>query len=327
MATPTEPPVPPGVDAGRFARAIAAIDQKLSDQLNAIMHDPKFLKLEGSWRGLNYLIMNSETGTSLKIRVLNVSKRDLTRDLQRAVEFDQSQLFKKIYENEFGTPGGEPYGALIGDYEWTQHPDDVDTLRLVSNVAAGAFAPFISAAGPGMFGFGAGVAAERESGQLELKRASPMPNGAYVAGKLAAGMALSALALLPIYAVALAVGVSMPAWRWAAVLALGSASAAPFGLIGLNLGLRLSAQGAVAAANLLFMAFGMLGGLWIPLSQLPPWMTRLAWMLPSFHLGQLSLGLAGVLPPTDVAAHLGILLGVCIIAVVGAWSAWRREEA
>jgi len=184
-----------------------------------------------------------------------------------------------------------------------------------------------AALGPGMFGFGAGVAAERESGQLELKRASPMPNGAYVAGKLAAGMALSALALLPIYAVALAVGVSMPAWRWAAVLALGSASAAPFGLIGLNLGLRLSAQGAVAAANLLFMAFGMLGGLWIPLSQLPPWMTRLAWMLPSFHLGQLSLGLAGVLPPTDVAAHLGILSGVCIIAVVGAWSAWRREEA
>ncbi len=89
------------------------------------------------WRGLHYLVMNSETGTSLKLRVLNLPKRDLSRDLQRAVEFDQSQLFKKIYENEFGTPGGEPYGALIGDYEWTQHPDDVETLRLVSNVAAG----------------------------------------------------------------------------------------------------------------------------------------------------------------------------------------------
>ena len=136
-----------------FERAIAAIDRKLSDQLNEIMHSPKFTKLEGTWRGLNYLVMNSETGTGLKIRVLNASKRDLTRDLQRAVEFDQSQLFKKIYENEFGTPGGEPYGALIGDYEWTQHPDDVETLRLISNVAAGAFAPFISAAGPGMFGF------------------------------------------------------------------------------------------------------------------------------------------------------------------------------
>ena len=109
-----------------FDRAIAAIDHKLSVQLNAIMHDPKFLKLEGSWRGLHYLVQNSETGTSLKLRVLNLTKRELGRDLSRAVEFDQSQLFKKIYENEFGTPGGEPYGALIGDYEWTNHPDDID---------------------------------------------------------------------------------------------------------------------------------------------------------------------------------------------------------
>jgi type VI secretion system protein ImpC len=136
-----------------FDRAIAAIDAKLSAQLNSIIHDPRFLQLEGSWRGLHHLVMNSETSTTLKIRVLNASKRDLTRDLTRAVEFDQSQLFRKIYENEFGTPGGEPYGALIGDYEWTNHPDDVETLRLVSNVAAGAFAPFISAAGAGMFGF------------------------------------------------------------------------------------------------------------------------------------------------------------------------------
>ncbi|MGO4728579.1 MULTISPECIES: type VI secretion system contractile sheath large subunit [unclassified Inquilinus] len=134
-------------------RAIAIIDRKLSDQLNEIVHDPKFLKLEGSWRGLHYLVMNSETGTSLKIRLMNISKRELNRDLTRAVEFDQSQLFRKIYENEFGTPGGEPYGALIGDYEWTNHPDDIETLRLVSNVSAAAFAPFISAAGAGMMGF------------------------------------------------------------------------------------------------------------------------------------------------------------------------------
>ena len=139
--------------ARTFDRAIAAIDAKLSDQLNAIMHHPKFCALEGTWRGLHYLVMNTETSTSLKLRVLNLSKRELGRDLQRAVEFDQSQLFKKIYENEFGTPGGEPYGALIGDYEWTPHPDDVETLRLVSNVAAAAFSPFISAAGASMFGF------------------------------------------------------------------------------------------------------------------------------------------------------------------------------
>lgn len=136
-----------------FDRAIAALDAKISTQLNAVMHDERFLKLEGSWRGLHYLVQNSETGTSLKIRMLQASKRDLSRDLQRAVEFDQSQTFKKIYENEFGTPGGEPYGAIVGDYEWTNHPDDVETLRLMSNVAAAGFCPFISAAGAGMFGF------------------------------------------------------------------------------------------------------------------------------------------------------------------------------
>ncbi len=136
-----------------FDRAIAEIDRKVSEQLNQILHHERFLKLEGSWRGLNYLVMNSETGTSLKIRMLQLSKKEMAKDLQKAVEFDQSTLFKKIYENEFGTPGGEPYGTLVGDYEWTKHPDDVETLRLMSSVAAGAFAPFISGVGAGMFGF------------------------------------------------------------------------------------------------------------------------------------------------------------------------------
>jgi type VI secretion system protein ImpC len=133
--------------------AIAAIDRKLSEQLNEIIHHPRFLQLEGSWRGLNYLVMNSETGTSLKLRVLNAPKKELIKDLGRAVEFDQSTLWKQIYENEFGTPGGEPYGALIGDYEWSSHPDDIETLRLLSNIAAGAFAPFISGTDAQMFGF------------------------------------------------------------------------------------------------------------------------------------------------------------------------------
>jgi type VI secretion system protein ImpC len=136
-----------------FEQAIAAIDKKVSAQLNEVMHHPRFTALEGTWRGLNHLVMNSETGTSLKIRVLNASKRDLNRDLSRAVEFDQSQLFKRIYENEFGTPGGEPFGALIGDYEWSAHPEDVETLRLISNVAAAAFAPFVSGTSSKMFGF------------------------------------------------------------------------------------------------------------------------------------------------------------------------------
>ncbi|MBS1003278.1 type VI secretion system contractile sheath large subunit [Acetobacter thailandicus] len=134
-------------------RAIKQIDQKLSEQLNEIIHDERFLKLEGSWRGLHYLVNNSETSSNLKIRLLNVSKRELNRDLTRATEFDQSSLFRKIYESEFGTPGGEPYGALIGDYEWNNHPDDVETLRQISNVSAAAFAPFISGVSPAMFGF------------------------------------------------------------------------------------------------------------------------------------------------------------------------------
>jgi type VI secretion system protein ImpC len=135
-----------------FERAIAAIDRKVSEQLNQVVHHPRFLQLEGSWRGLHYLVQNSETGTALKLRMLQISKREMSRDLQRATEFDQSQLFKKIYENEFGTPGGEPYGALIGDYEWTNHPDDVETLRLMSNIAASGFSPFISGVGSQMFG-------------------------------------------------------------------------------------------------------------------------------------------------------------------------------
>ena len=112
------------------------------------MHHPDFQKLEGTWRGLNYLVMNSETSAMLKIKVLNVSKRELFKDVDKAVEFDQSQIFKKLYENEFGTPGGEPYGALIGDYEFTNHPEDIDLLGKMSNVAAAAFCPFISAAAP-----------------------------------------------------------------------------------------------------------------------------------------------------------------------------------
>jgi type VI secretion system protein ImpC len=125
----------------------------LSEQLNEIIHHERFVQLEGSWRGLHYLVMNSETSTNLKLRVINLPKRELYRDLTRAVEFDQSQLFKQIYENEFGTPGGEPYGAMIGDYEWTNHPDDIETLRLMSNIAAAAFAPFISGTSAKMFGF------------------------------------------------------------------------------------------------------------------------------------------------------------------------------
>jgi len=131
---------------------MAAIDAALSKQLAAIMHNPDFQKLEGSWRGLRYLVMNSETSANLKLKVLNVSKRDLFKDLDKAVEFDQSQTFKKLYENEFGSPGGEPYAALIGDYEMSNHPEDVELLSKMSNVAAAAFCPFLTAASHKLLG-------------------------------------------------------------------------------------------------------------------------------------------------------------------------------
>ena len=133
--------------------AVQAIDEAISKQLAAVMHSQKFQKLEGSWRGLNHLVMNSETSTTLKIRMMNMSKRELFKDLDKAVEFDQSQTFKKIYEEEFGIAGGEPYAALIGDFEFSNHPEDIELLSKMSNVAAAGFAPFISAAGPQMFGF------------------------------------------------------------------------------------------------------------------------------------------------------------------------------
>lgn len=133
--------------------AIAAIDKALSKQLAAVMHNEKFQTLEGSWRGLNHLVMNSETGAQLKIRMLNISKKELSKDLEKAAEFDQSQIFKKIYESEFGTAGGQPYAALIGDFEFSSHPDDISLLSKMSNVAAAGFCPFLSAAAPEMFGF------------------------------------------------------------------------------------------------------------------------------------------------------------------------------
>ncbi len=130
---------------------IAEIDDLISQQLNAVMHAPEFQQLEGSWRGLHYLVFNTETGTKLKIRVLNVSKADLLKDLEKASEFDQSALFKMVYEEEYGTFGGTPYSVLVGDYEFTRHPQDMALLEKISQVAAGAHAPFLSAASPRLF--------------------------------------------------------------------------------------------------------------------------------------------------------------------------------
>jgi len=138
-----------GRDADQMISArVAQIDHLVSIQLNEIMHHAQFQNLEGTWRGLRYLLDQSETSSQLKIRILNASKKDLLRDLQRAPEFDQSALFKKVYEDEFGIFGGSPFATIVGDYEFSKHPEDMELLEKVSQVAAGAHAPFISAASP-----------------------------------------------------------------------------------------------------------------------------------------------------------------------------------
>jgi type VI secretion system protein ImpC len=115
------------------------------------MHSPEFQKAEASWRGLHYLVMNTETGTMLKLRLMNVTREELLSDMEKATEFDQSALFKKVYEEEYGTFGGNPFTVLVGDYEFGRHPQDIALLEKISNVAAAAHAPFIAAASPKLF--------------------------------------------------------------------------------------------------------------------------------------------------------------------------------
>jgi type VI secretion system protein ImpC len=129
---------------------IAAIDAKLTEQINLIIHTEDFQQLEAAWRGLHYLVSNTETDEMLKIRVFNISKKDLGRTLKkfRGTAWDQSPVFKKIYEEEYGQFGGAPYGVLVGDYYFDHSPQDTQLLGDIAQVAAGAHAPFITAAAP-----------------------------------------------------------------------------------------------------------------------------------------------------------------------------------
>jgi len=132
---------------------IADLDRLISDQLNEVMHAEPFQKLEASWRGLHYLVQQTETSSTLKIKLMNVSKSDLLKDFKKATEFDQSALFKKIYEEEYGTFGGNPFGALLGDYEFGRHPQDIELLEKMSGIAATSHAPFLAAASSSLFNF------------------------------------------------------------------------------------------------------------------------------------------------------------------------------
>ncbi|MFL5581391.1 MAG: type VI secretion system contractile sheath large subunit, partial [Gemmatimonadaceae bacterium] len=130
---------------------IAQIDRLISGQLDEVLHHADFQQLESSWRGLKYLLDRSETGENLKIKILNVNKKDLLKDLQKAPEFDQSALFKKVYEEEFGVFGGAPFGALVGDYQFGKGAQDIELLEKIAQVAAAAHAPFLTGTNPDMF--------------------------------------------------------------------------------------------------------------------------------------------------------------------------------
>jgi len=141
-----------------LSRDIASLDALISGQVNAILHHPRFQKLEASWRGLRYLVEEAGDEEDIKIRMLSATWKELARDAERAVEFDQSQLFRKIYSDEFGMPGGEPFGVLIGDYQ-VRHTqsrdhaiDDLEVLNSISQVAAAAFAPFVAGIDPALLG-------------------------------------------------------------------------------------------------------------------------------------------------------------------------------
>jgi type VI secretion system protein ImpC len=134
---------------------IARLDEKLSDQMNAIMHNPVFQQLESNWRGLHHLVFNSETDAQLKIKVMNVAKPELSRMFKSypGARWDQSPLFKKLYEHEFGQLGGQPYGSLIGDFYFDHSPMDVQLLRDISKIAGACHAPFFTGTAPALMGF------------------------------------------------------------------------------------------------------------------------------------------------------------------------------
>lgn len=144
----------PGDVIGTIESMISSLDRKLTEQVNQIIHHPEFQALESAWRGLNYLVMNSETASDLKIKVMNVSKDELRRMFSsyRGAAWDQSPLFKRVYEAEFGQLGGHPYGCLVGDYQFSHMPTDVEVLEGMAKVSSAAHAPFISGTSSALFG-------------------------------------------------------------------------------------------------------------------------------------------------------------------------------
>jgi len=184
-----------------------------------------------------------------------------------------------------------------------------------------------AAIGPALFGFGAGVAMEREQGLIELKRVSPMPTGAYVVAKLVAAVATTAVAVALIYLLAIVAGAALSPGQWLVLTLLHLASTIPFALIGFGIGMRMSGKGAVAAANALFLGSAVLGGLWIPSAMLPRWMRTVGEILPSYHFGQLARGIVGADTIGTAPVHASAVLAITALAAAWAWMGWQRSPA
>lgn len=239
-------------------------------------------------------------------------RREAWAELKRTLRLPQFLLPSVVMPAAF-------YGLFTLAIAKTPAPE----LAAASLAGYGVFA----ATGPALFGFGAGVASEREQGLIELKRVSPMPAGAYVVAKLVAAIATTALALVLIDALAIVAGVRLAPSTWAALTAVHLASTAPFALIGFGMGMRMGAKGAVAVANALFLGTSVLGGLWIPSAMLPGWMRALGEATPSYHLGQIARAIVGAPSMGTVIGHGAAVAAMTLAAAIWAWTGWRRSPA
>lgn len=178
--------------------------------------------------------------------------------------------------------------------------------------------------GPALFGFGANVASERETGQLELKRLSPMPAGAHITAKLFATMVFSAIAIGLVYALGLYAGVQLSTTQWMTLAALHILAVIPFALIGLGIGYRLGQKAAIAIVNILFLGMAVMGGLWMPIAVLPEVIQTIAWALPSYHLGELALMVVDRSDAANMWLHIGPLALITFAAAIFAWTGQQR---
>lgn len=181
-----------------------------------------------------------------------------------------------------------------------------------------------AALGPALFGFGAGIAMEREQGVIELRRVSPMPPSAIIVAKLVAAVVMAAVAFALIALIGASAGARLSPMQWLGGTAVALLTTVPYALIGLAIGMRMTGKGAVAVANALFMGSAVLGGLWFPFAALPSWMQAAGYLFPSMHLGQLAHATIGAATVLSVSAHAAIIAGMTSLAAIWAWTGWRR---